>query len=136
MKALFLKKTKQLDLKRRRKFPDFIKEKRSIGSIFDQAFALGMGAGERAFFVPKEFALQQIFGNAIAVNRDERLFFARTSLMNGEGGQLFPGAALAQEGKRAHSCRQPFECKRRLLASGGFPSHLFEFFGSSLLPSW
>src|SRR5712691_1044214 len=84
LKALLLKKTKELNLNRRREFSDFIKKESSLGGVLEQSFALRMGAGERTFFVAEKFAFEQILWNPIAVDRDERFIFARTTLMNGE----------------------------------------------------
>ena len=61
LNALFLKKPKELDLQRQRNFPDFIQKERSATRRFNPSHALDMSAGERAFFVAKQFAFQKCF---------------------------------------------------------------------------
>ena len=53
LNALLLKEAQELHLDWEGNFPDFIQEKRAAAGDFDAPFALGVGAGEGAFFVPK-----------------------------------------------------------------------------------
>ena len=69
---LLLQKAKQFNLQRQRDFTDFIQKKRSATGAFQFAFALGVRAGERAFFMAEQFAFQQGFRNGAAIDGHER----------------------------------------------------------------
>ena len=51
---------------------DFVEEQRALVGQLEFAGLTGGGAGEGAFFVAEEFALEQGFGNRGAVDLDER----------------------------------------------------------------
>ena len=51
---------------------DLIEENRSAFGDFELAFLAVLRAGERAFFVTEEFALEQCLGQSAAVNDDQR----------------------------------------------------------------
>src|SRR5580704_10722106 len=50
----------QLDLGLKLQFPDFVEEKRAFVGQFEQAGLGGIGAGEGAFFIAEQLALDQI----------------------------------------------------------------------------
>ena len=56
-----LRHAQQFGLELRRHLGDFIQKNRAAVGHFKAADALGDGAGERAFFVPEQFAFQQRF---------------------------------------------------------------------------
>jgi len=57
-------------------------------------------AGERAFDVPEELALDQASGDGAAVHLDERPVAARAAVVQGPGDELLPGAGLAPDEDR------------------------------------
>ena len=67
-----LDEAQQLRLDGGRDVGDFIEEKRAAVGAFEVAGARGQRAGEGAFFVAEEFALEQLLGQRAAVERDER----------------------------------------------------------------
>ncbi len=69
--AFFLEETEELDLERERNFADFVQEEGAAAGAFKAAFALGMGAGEGAFFVAEQFAFEEGFRNGAAIDGDE-----------------------------------------------------------------
>src|ERR1700732_127664 len=91
----FLQNTQQLGLKDGRKLANFIQKNGAAFGNFEKSFFLGNGAGECALFVAKQFALQQSFGKGGAVQGYKRLSFSRAVVVNGAGGQLLAGTALA-----------------------------------------
>ena len=58
---------------------------------------IAVSPGESAFFVSKELALDQVFGDGPEVHRKKNLFLAVTGLVNGPGDQFFPGSRFAVE---------------------------------------
>ena len=67
-----LQNAQQLHLRGRRHIADFVEKKRAFVGQFEFAGLAGCRAGERAFLVAEEFALEKIFGNGGAVDFDER----------------------------------------------------------------
>ena len=59
-----------------------------------------MGAGEGAFFVAEELALQKGFRDGAAIDGDEGSVLASAALVNGAGGHFLAGAAFAQKEHR------------------------------------
>jgi hypothetical protein len=64
---------------------------------FEQALPGAIGAGEGAFLVAEQFALQQRFRKRRAVHGDKRLVCAGTVAVQGTGDQFLPGAGLARD---------------------------------------
>src|ERR1700730_5478313 len=91
----FLQNAQQLGLEDGRKLANFVEENGAAFGNFEKSFFLGNGAGECALFVAKQFALQQSFGKGGTVQSYERLRSSWAIVVNGAGGQLFAGAALA-----------------------------------------
>src|SRR6185369_5945383 len=56
-----------------------------------------IGAGESAFFVTKELALQQAIRKRCTIDLDERLVFAPTRLVNRACHDLLADSALSQD---------------------------------------
>ena len=69
------RKRRSLTCNRQGNFADFIQEERSAVGGFEASFALGVGAGEGAFFMAEQFAFQKRFRDGAAVDGDERAFF-------------------------------------------------------------
>ena len=74
---------------------DFIEEQRAAVALLKLADALGVGAGERAFFVPEEFALQQMLRNRGAVDGEKGPIATLAVAVNGARDELLPRAAFA-----------------------------------------
>jgi len=94
-KFTFLKYAQQLGLERKREFSHFIEEDTAALGDLQEALFLANGAGEGTLFVAEELAFKECLGKRGAVQRDERLFFARTILVDGACGEFFAGATLA-----------------------------------------
>ena len=73
-----------------------IEEKRAAVGLFKATNAPFVRAGERAFFVPKQFALQKRRRQRRAMNGDHRLFGARAEVVNRLGDEFFARAAFAE----------------------------------------
>ena len=71
-------------------FADFIQQQRTAVDGFEQALAILDGAGERATFVTKQFALQQGFGQRPAILLDEQFVLSRAARVNMMGQQVLP----------------------------------------------
>ena len=97
LEGSLLQKPEQLHLDGRRKIADFIQEQCPASGRFDQAFALHVRSGEGAFLVSEELALEQIFGDGAAIDRDKGPAAARAAPVDGERGHFLPGAAFAEE---------------------------------------
>ena len=65
------------------------------------------GAGERAFFVAEQLALQQRLGDGGTVEADERPLAARAGEMDGAGDQLLARPAIAADQHRGVGRRDP-----------------------------
>jgi hypothetical protein len=72
LEALLLEKAQELHLRRRRQFTDLVKEERAPRGGLDVPYALRVSARERALLVTKEFALEQVLRDRVAVDGDER----------------------------------------------------------------
>ena len=95
------RKRRSLTCKRERDFADFVQEERAAVGGLEAAFALGMRAGEGAFFVPEQFAFQKRLRDGAAIDGDKRPVFARAALVDGPRRHFLAGAAFAQEEGRA-----------------------------------
>src|SRR5262245_59369649 len=100
LKTLLLEETQQLHLNGRREFAYLIQEKCTAASCFQQALALNVRPGERAFFVAEELTFQEVFRDCVAVDRDKRAILATATTMNGSCGHFLPCAALTQKQRR------------------------------------
>ncbi|MNQ84229.1 hypothetical protein D3C85_993500 [compost metagenome] len=91
----------QAGLQRHRHVADLVEEQGAGMGGFDQAgLATLARAGEGAFLVTEEFALQQRLGKGRAVDRDEGPGLARAGVVQALGEQLLAGPALAGDQHR------------------------------------
>ena len=90
----------QLHLRGRRHLGDLVEEQRAVVGELETALAAFDGAGERAFLVTEQFALEQGVGNGGAVDRDVRRVGARAQLVERLGDELLAGAGLAADQHR------------------------------------
>ncbi len=75
----FLQHAQQLGLQERRHLADLVQHQRAAGRQFEQADAVGGGAGERALLVAEELRLDEILRQRRAVDLDERALGPRRS---------------------------------------------------------
>ncbi len=92
----FARKPEELHLNGGIDFADFVEEERAALSGFDAADAAFVRAGECAFFMAEEFAFEERWREAGAMDRDHRLRRTWTELVNGFGYEFFAGAAFAE----------------------------------------
>src|SRR5260221_8051573 len=94
LEGLLLEEAKDLRLRHHRHIADFIEEEGAATALFELADAAAVGAGEGALLVAEEFALQEVFRNGSAVERQERRFSPGAMLVDGTGDQLLACATL------------------------------------------
>jgi len=75
-------------------FRDFIEKQGAVGSGFEASDTAFPGAGEGAFFVPEQFAFDQLFGNGGAVDGNKLPIFPLAMCMNATRYQLLAHAAF------------------------------------------
>jgi hypothetical protein len=90
-----LEHVKQLCLQCRFHLADLVEEDRAAVRLLEFADAGRGRAGERAFLVAEQLALEQLRGQGSAVDLDEGLVAARGALMNRTGDEFLAYAALA-----------------------------------------
>src|SRR5207237_8813943 len=100
-----LQNLQQLDLRRRRRLADLVEEQRAAVGELEAALAPIGGAGERAFFVAENFALEQRLRNRRTVDGDEREGGARAELMDRLRDELLAGARLRGDEHRRRGRR-------------------------------
>ena len=74
---------------------DFIQEDGAALGFLEEADLVLNGAGEGAFFMAKEFGLEEVLGEGGAIDGDEGLVLAGGVEMEGAGDQFLAGAAFA-----------------------------------------
>src|SRR5204863_6204010 len=92
---LLLEHSEQLDLQFQRNFPHLVEEDRSAVGQFKPADLGGNRAGECAFFMPKELALQQPRRNRGAIELDECSLAPTTAIVKRPRDELFPATCFA-----------------------------------------
>ena len=92
-----LQKAQQFDLQRQRNVADFVEEERPAIRQLDLAFGHFDCTGERALFMPEQFAFEQIFGDRGAVDRDKRPIAPPARFMQSARQQFLAGAARAEQ---------------------------------------
>src|SRR4029077_10014500 len=95
LKRLILQQAKNLRLQRRRHVADLGEENRPAVALFELTNTTSLGAGESAFFMSKQLALQQVLRNRCAVQSQEWGFRPLAMLVDGPCNQFFAGAAFA-----------------------------------------
>src|SRR5262249_2015677 len=83
---------------------DLIEKDGSLIGHLKQTFLVCGCAGEGAFHVPEEFALEQRFCKSAAVHGYEWILGSRAVQMNRLGDKLLPGTALTSYQNRACGC--------------------------------
>ena len=93
-------------LRRRRHVADFIEKDRAAVALLEFADALRGRAGERASFVPEQFAFEKVLRNGRAIDGEERLLAALAVMINRAGNQFLAGAAFAGDQRGGIGCRR------------------------------
>ncbi|MCG3163784.1 MAG: hypothetical protein JMDDDDMK_05235 [Acidobacteria bacterium] len=93
----FLQGAQQFGLHALTHFADFIQKERAFVGDFKQAFLFGMRAGERAFFVAKQFRFEQVLIDRGAVDGLKPFSRSRAGFVDGAGDALFAGARFAAD---------------------------------------
>jgi hypothetical protein len=96
----FLQGAQQFDLDVERQFADFVEEQRAAVGLLELADALVGRAGERAFLVTEQDALDEVFGDRAAVDGHERLAGALALALDGAGDQLLADTGFAFDQNR------------------------------------
>jgi hypothetical protein len=105
-KRSFLQYPKQFRLQPQLELADLIKEERAALRPLEQSFFTSLRVGERAFFMPEQFALDQGGRNRRAIDRDERLIGARRTVMNSFGDEVLARAAFSEKQNRRSLARR------------------------------
>ena len=90
LELLLLKSAQELRLEFERQISDFVEKQRSPVGEFQAADFLRNRSRESASFMAEEFAFEQARRNRRAVQFHERLFPARTEIVDRPGDQIFP----------------------------------------------
>ena len=91
---------KQLDLDALVELADLVEEQRAAVGDLEESLAVGVGAGEGPLAVAEELALDQVFGQGAAVDRDEGPIGAAALVVEAARDQLLARAGLAQDHDR------------------------------------
>ena len=91
---MFLQHAQQLDLQRRRQFPNLIQEDHTTIGYFEPALLQSYSTRERASFVAKQLAFEQALGNRGTINGDEGLARPWTIAVDGTRRQFFSRSAF------------------------------------------
>ena len=84
-----LKYTQQARLRRSGHVANFVEKQRAAAGLFKAPFTPAIGAGERAFFMSKQFRLHQFLGNCRHIECDECVVDAGAVAVQGSGNQFF-----------------------------------------------
>ena len=95
LEFVLLQNAQQLGLKRQGNFGDFVEEQRAAVGQLEAALALHRRAGEGAFFVAEEFALEEVFRHGGAVDLDIGLVLAQAFFVQRAGDDFLARAAFA-----------------------------------------
>ena len=106
-KRAILEDAQQFDLDREGHIADFVEEKSAAVGLFEASGAACDGAGEGAFFVAKELAFEEVFGDGTAIEGDHLVLAARAVLMDRLGDEFLAGAAFARDKHRRVSACDP-----------------------------
>src|SRR5439155_25931243 len=82
------------------KLADAIPKERAVIGCFDEVFALNVCTGKSALFMADALTFQNVLGNGVAVDRDNRAILARAAMMNCRRRHLFAGAGLSEQEHR------------------------------------
>ncbi len=93
---MLLQKAEKLYLDAWRQFPNFIEKQSASVRCFHQSYSLRGRAGERTFLMAEQFALKQVLGDRIAINRDKWSVLAGAAPVNRQGGHFFSRPTFTQ----------------------------------------
>src|SRR3989442_10797852 len=121
-----LKEAKQFDLQAQRHLSDFIQKQGPLFGVFQFPFLLPMRAGESAFLIPEEFALEESLWNRPAIDRDDRPCLPRTLSVDRPRHQLLAGPAFARDQDRDLGARDAADHLKDPLHGGTDTEDLLE----------
>ena len=98
--AAFLEHAQQSGLERRGGFGDLVEEDGAAVGQLEAAPPARLCSGEGAFFVPEEFAFQQIFRQCPTVDGNERPSLTSAGVMDRPGDHLFAGTGFSHNQHR------------------------------------
>ena len=97
---------------------DLIEEESAAFGLLEFSEVASGSTGERAFFVAKEFGLDQFGGNCRAIESDEGVFVARRFFVNGASDQFFSGAGFTEDADASFACGDAVDLREELLHGG------------------
>ena len=92
-----------------------------------------MRAGKGSFLVPEQLALQQVFRNRIAIDRDKRPILSQTAAMGCQGYHFFARPAFAEQKKRYVGFSDFANIGKHALHLRAAAEHVFEILGAKTL---
>ncbi len=102
-----------------RNFPDFVEKQSAAMRQFEAADTVADRAGERAFDMAEEFALEQFARNGRAVHADQRTVAASARLVNGARYQFLARAGFAADQDRRVGGGDQFDLREHALRRRG-----------------
>ena|SRR6516165_1765230 len=103
-----------------REIADLIQEQGAMISPFYESEFAAHRAGEGAFLIAEQFALNQSGGQGSAINGHKGPARACGTLMNGLGGELFSCAGFAGNKHWSINLRKPADANENFLHRGAF----------------
>lgn len=90
-----------------RELTELVEEESAAVRSLEEPRFVGGGAGERAFDVPEELALDELCGQGAGVDGDERRARAGALIVDGAGDQLFAGAGFSRDQRAQRAFGDP-----------------------------
>ena len=118
-----LNRAQQLALHRQRKVADLVEEQRAAVGRLKEAFAVVVGAGERALAIAKELGFEQLLRDGAAVDWHEGHRAAHAHFVNGARHQFLAGSRFAADQHRRHAARHFLDQRAHLLHRHRMPRH-------------
>src|SRR5439155_17354983 len=118
-----LQHAQELHLDVGRDLADLVEEERTAVGPLEAAGAGGDRAGEGAFLVAEELALEHALGEGLHVDGDERAADALAPVVEQAGDQLLPGAALALDQHRRPARRHAADERQERAAPRALGDH-------------
>ena len=99
----------ELRLHGERHVANLVQEKCAAPCLLELSQVASRSAGERTFFMAKEFRLNQLCRDRRAIQRNEWTGAARAALVQGAGDQLFTCARFTKNRDSRFACRDTIE---------------------------
>jgi hypothetical protein len=118
LELALLQHAQQFALQLERDLANFIQKQRPAVGQLKASGAVAHGAGERAFDVTEEFALEQFARDRSAIDLDERAVATPAAFVNGAGDEFLARARLALDKYGRFGRRDLMELHQRLVERG------------------